>query len=120
MSASLSVMGPEGSPTVSSFSEKLPPSFDGHSQHSLYRQDVEIWLCLTTLEKNRQGPAIVGRLSGEPKASAKSLGTAIIAAEDGAQKILEKLDKSYSVDETDQLDIDLADFLDFTWKKNFR
>ncbi len=113
------VMGPEGSVHGSStFTEKLPPSFDGHSNYSVYRQDVELWLCFTSLDKEKQGPALIGRLSGEAKASAKTLSVAVITGRDGADKILQHLDKSYAIDATDQLDIDLATFLDYSWKNH--
>ncbi len=114
-SAGSSVMGPEGSSIATSFSDKIPPSFDGHSRYELYRQDVELWLCLTILDDTKQRPAIIGRLAGEPKSSVNSLGTAVISAPDGAQKILEHLDMSYGVGDTDQLDLDLASFLDYCW-----
>ncbi len=65
---SSTVMGPDGSiHSSSTFTEKLPPSFDGHSNYSVYRQDVELWLCLTSLDEEKQGPALIGRLSGELK-----------------------------------------------------
>ena len=112
-------MGPEGIPIpTSSFSERLPPQFDGHTSYAVYRQDVELWLVLTSLEKCKQGPALIGRLAGEAKASAKTLGVSAISSNDGALKILEHLDKSYGVDKVDQMDIDLASFLDFSWSGN--
>ena len=112
-------MGPESiAVPASSFSERLPPQFDGHSSYSVYRQDVELWLVLTSLDKCKQGPALIGSLSGEAKASAKTLGLSVISSDDGATKILEHLDKSYGVDKVDQLDIDLASFLDFNWTGN--
>ena len=75
-------------------------------------------MVLTSLEKCKQGPALIGRLSGEAKASAKTLGVRTISSENGANLILEHLDKSYGVDKVDQMDIDLASFLDFSWHGN--
>ena len=64
-------MGPEGlSLSTSPFSERLPPEFDGHSSYEVYRPDVELWLLLTSLDKGKQGPALIGRLSGEARSSA--------------------------------------------------
>lgn len=112
------VMGPEGSVTGwGDFSDKVPPSFDGHGDYTAYREDVTLWIHLTSLSSKKQGPALVGRLSGEAKASVKTLSIEIICSPEGVLKILEHLDKSYAVDETDKLDTDLAKFLDFTWKK---
>ncbi len=42
----------------------------------------------------------------------------LLPGRDGADKILEHLDKSYAVDATDQLDIDLATFFDYSWKNH--
>ncbi len=104
-------MGPECSiHSSSTFTEKLPPSFDGHSNYSIYRQDAELWLCLTSLDKEKQGHALIGRLSGEAKASAKMFYLAFITGRDGADNILEHLYKSYAIDAADKLDIDLVKF----------
>ena len=58
-----------------------------------------------------------GRLSGEAKAAVKAIGVDVICSEAGGMKILEQLDKLYGVDSADQLDMDLAEFLDFYWKQ---
>ena len=58
-----------------------------------------------------------GRLSGEAKAAVKTLGVDKICSDEGAMSILEQLDKLYGVDSADQLDMDLAEFLDFYWKQ---
>eukprot|EP00171_Calliarthron_tuberculosum_P005577 IDg5577t1 len=109
-------MGPEGPAVQSSaFTDKVPPSFDGHNNYASYRQDVELWTHLTTLPAEKHGAALIGRLSGEAKAAAKTLSISEITSELGVNKILQHLDKSYAVNKTDQLDLDLASFLDFTW-----
>lgn len=66
-------MGPEGMAQYGAFSKELPPAFNGHTSYSVYRQDVELWLLLTTFHATKQGPALIGRLDGEAKASAKPL-----------------------------------------------
>eukprot|EP00171_Calliarthron_tuberculosum_P023073 IDg23073t1 len=107
-------MGPEGFAS-SAFTDKTPPAFDGHSDFLCYQQDVELWLLLTTVPKKKQGPALIGRLSGEAKSSAKTLPMATIASEDGCKAIITHLEKSYGIDSTNQLDLDLASFLDYCW-----
>lgn len=112
-------MGPEDTLTsVSDFTDKVPPSFDGRSNYASYREDVQLWTKLTSLATAKQGPALVGRLSGEAKASAKSLSIDVICDNDGVEMILKRLDKSYAVDAANQLDSDLAVFLDYSWKKS--
>eukprot|EP00171_Calliarthron_tuberculosum_P003966 IDg3966t1 len=83
-------MGPDGSVASSNaFSDRVPPTFDGR-------------------------PTLIGRLGAEAKQSAKTLTLQIISSDDGVMKILEHLDMSYAVDVTNRLDLNLADFLDYT------
>lgn len=111
-------MGPDADSSAScEFSDKIPPRFNGHGNYASYREDVVLWTNLTTLPSIKHGPAIVGRLQGEAKTSAKTIKVDVICAEGGVEKILERLDKAYAVDKTNQLDADLADFLDYSWKK---
>lgn len=49
---------------------------------------------------------MIGRLSGEPKSSFKSVSTKEIIADERATTILEHLDKAYSIDVTDQSYLD--------------
>ena len=49
----------------------------------------------------------LGRLSGEAKASGKTLPIETICSPEGVSRILEHLDKSCAVDETEKLDTDL-------------
>ena len=72
---------------------KIYPPFDGHTSFAAYRQDFELWLLLTTLNEKKKGPALIGRLSGGTKASAKSSATQAIGGEDGAIQILDHLEK---------------------------
>ena len=114
------VMGPtQNQSTVCEFSDKIPPRFDGHGNYAAYREDVELWEKLTTLSADKRGPAIIGRLHGEAKTAAKTLDTDKICGDGGVKLILERLDKAYAVDKANQLDSNLADFLDYTWRKEF-
>lgn len=71
MESAIPVIGP--GEHSSSFSEKLPPGFDGHMNYAVYSQQVKSWLLLTSIEKWKRGPALIGRLSGEVHESAMSL-----------------------------------------------
>lgn len=68
---------------------------------------------LTTLPSEKHGPAIVGRLLEEAKTAAKTLDTDAICRPGGATLISELLDKAYAMDKTNQLDNNLAAFLDY-------
>ena len=115
---SFPVMGPVADQqSACEFSDKVPPRFDGHTDYASYREDVSLWVNLTTLPPEKHGPAIIGRLQGEAKTAAKTLSTEEICRDGGADRIIERLDKAYAIDKTNQLDIDLADFLDYIWNK---
>lgn len=112
------VMGPVADQAATcEFSDKIPPRFDGHGDYSSYREDVVLWTKLTTLPAEKHGPAVVGRLHGEAKTAAKTLPAESICKEGGVDLIMKRLDKAYAIDKTNQLDADLADFLDYSWKK---
>lgn len=112
----MTVMGPESQTQYGSFTKDMPPAFDGHAAYSVHRQDVELWILLTTLDTSKREPALVGCLRSEAKSSTKSLGIVAIRSDDGAIQILNHLDKSHGIDTLDQLDIDLAAFLAYSWK----
>ena len=108
------VMGPESLPPSASFNSRTPPYFDGHNvSYKVYREDLLLWNNLTAIEEKKRAFAVIGRLGGEPKATAKTISHESLSDEKGVEKILEKLDASYKLDDSDQLDLDLADFLDF-------
>ena len=110
-------MGPGPDQSTAGFSDKIPPTFDGHGNYASYREDVNLWANLTSLPSAKHGPAIIGRLLGEAKTAAKTLSIEEICGEKGVSLILGRLDKAYAVDKANQLDADLDDFLDYSWKK---
>ena len=111
------VMGPDVMIDMhDGFNEKIAPAFDGHNDYSAYRHDVLLWEKLTSLSPEKRGIAIIGRLFGEPKAAAKTVDIDLIVSDRGVQHILAHLDKSYLMDSTDKLDMDLAAFLDYKWE----
>ena len=79
---------------------------------------MELWQKLTSLPLNKQGPALIGRLTGEAKSLAKTLDINEIVSQEGVTRILYQLDKSYGTNRTYQLDMNLSDFLAFTWASN--
>lgn len=67
-------MCPEDTQTLTTdFSDRISPSFGGRTNFSSYREDVSLWVNLTFLASHNQGAPLVGRLSGEAKASGKLL-----------------------------------------------
>jgi hypothetical protein len=89
------VMGPVG--VYDSFSYSRPPRFGNplNENYPSYRRDVELWLRLTELSKSKQGVALVGCLSGEPKEFAKILSDELLFSDDSGNNVLIHLNKAY-------------------------
>lgn len=109
-------MGPDDL-TVSSrdFSAKTPPGLDGWSDYSSYREYFILWTKLTSIADENQGPALVGHLSGEAKASAKYVPISDVCAASGMKQLIQHLDQSHPINSANQLGTDLTNLLDYTW-----
>lgn len=81
------------------FSDMVPSAFDGRSDYASYKEDVNVWEELSDLTTTKQGAVLVRHLRVEAKACAKTLNVGIICPENGVEKVLERLDKSYAVNE---------------------
>ena len=63
---------------------------------------VEVWRQFTTLEPEKQGPAVVLTLEGEVEDAVLELDTSEITRTDGIDKIITRLNKIYKKDELTQ------------------
>ena len=70
---------------------------------------------LTSSPKIKQETAIIGRLYGEARLSARTIDIKDITSQDSVEYMLDQLDKSYGLIKTDLIDLDLADFIIYTW-----
>lgn len=105
-------IGPEADQEIASeFSNKIHPRPNGYGDYASYRKNVTLWTNLTTLPAIKHVQTIIGCLQGEAKTAAKMIEVELICRERGVELILGQLDKTYAVDNTNQLDDDLADFL---------
>ena len=64
-----------------------------------WKVELEIWREFTSLEKSKQGPALVLSLSGNARKAARSVPIADLKKDNGIDLILVELDKYYSRDE---------------------
>lgn len=111
-------MGPAADQQIGGkFSEKVPPRFDGHEAYEPYSEDIFLWVNLTTLPPAKHGAVVIGSLLGEEKYAAKTISTEETCREGGVEFLLQRLEKEYEIEETNQLKNDLYEFLDYTWKK---
>lgn len=72
-------------------------------------------MSLTSIAPNRQSAALIGRLYGEAKVSATKLEVEDICSDDGVQILLTHLDRSYGIDEHNQLNVDISAFMNYSW-----
>lgn len=97
------------------FTDRIPPSFDGRTSYPEYRNNVLFWTNLTSISPEKQGPALIGRLSGEAKVSATTVIIAQVCVEDEVEVLLRHLDRSYGVDKHNQLNADISSFMNYSW-----
>ena len=78
---------------------KVPPLFNpNEDNYETFKRELEIWDSFTELEKKKRGPAVFLSLDKKTKQAVSQLKPAEISAEDGLQKIIEKLDEVYLAD----------------------
>ena len=80
-------------------SYKAPPAFADGDNYSDWKMDLELWLEFTSLEKRKQGTALLLELKpGKVKDTVRSLGKEVVTAEDGIAQVTAHLDKIYQED----------------------
>ena len=84
---------------MTSTSYKTPPSLSNSKTYDDWIKLIDIWKEFTTLEKSKQGQAIVLSLQGEAQDAVLELPASELASEDGVKKVIERLDKLYKKDE---------------------
>ena len=77
---------------------KAPPLLSQCKNYEDWKKLMTIWKELTSLDKKKQGPALVLALDGEAQEAALELSSADISSEEGVTKIIERLDRIYAKD----------------------
>ena len=78
---------------------KSPPSLSNSKSYSDWLKLIEVWRKFTSLEPEKQGPAIVLSFEGEAQDAILELNTNDITDKDGVSKIIECLNHLYKKDE---------------------
>ena len=80
-------------------SYKAPPAYEEGQNYADWKLDIELWQEFTTLEKKKQGTALLLELKpGKVKDAVRGLGKEVLTAEDGIAKIIVHLNKIYEED----------------------
>ena len=78
---------------------KAPPAFVDGSVYEEWKLDIELWQEFTSLDKTKQGTALLLELKpGKVKDAVRSLGKEVLVAADGLTKIIAHLDKIFLED----------------------
>ena len=86
---------------MSDRSWKAPPPFGDDGDYESWKSEVEIWRCITDLDKKKQALAIILSLSGRPKQLALQCPTESFKVDDGVDILLAELDKTFKREEAD-------------------
>ena len=97
------VEGEVGDEERSTRSYKAPPAYEEGRCYEDWKLDIELWQEFTGLPKKKHGAAFLLELrEGKVKNTVRSLGKAVISAENGLTKIIEELDRIYE-ENSDQM-----------------
>ena len=80
---------------IAASSSKIPPLLSKSPVYTDSRKKIDIWSSSTTLEKDKQGVAVLLSLEGAAEEAALELGVSIINSTDGLKSIIQQLDKLY-------------------------
>lgn len=95
---------PDQSSSSCEFSDKVCPRFHGRFNYAVYREAAILWVELTLLPAIKHATAIIDLFQGEAKRAAKTLEREANCKDRGVDLILERLDKAYAADKSNQLD----------------
>ena len=86
---------------MAAFNDKIPPAFNrGSDDYTKWKKKYNIWKTITDLEKKKQGGNLLLRLDDTTQEQVLELLTEDeISSEDGAKKIIQKLDVIFKKDE---------------------
>ena len=86
--------------TAPSHYTKAPPKLESSKNYEDWKKKVNIWNRISTLDAKSKSSQVFMSLTGEAEDAVLELEENEIYADDGLQKILERLDRLYKKDET--------------------
>ena len=81
-------------------SSKIPPLLSKSPVYTDWKKKIDIWSSFTSLEKEKQGAALLLTLEGEAEDAALELDVSVINSNDGLKSVIQQLDKLYLKDKT--------------------
>lgn len=80
---------------------KVPPKFDEARSYECWKNEVNMWTRVTELEKKKQALAVALGLGGRAKEIAMEISADELDNDNGMDKLLEKLDGVFQLEEKD-------------------
>ena len=78
---------------------KCPPLFkEDETDYEQWKKDVDLWTVITDLDKNKQAIVIHLSLSGRARSASSELTKDQLNADDGVEKLVERLDSVFLQD----------------------
>ena len=81
-------------------SSKIPPLLSKSPVYTDWKKKIDIWSSFTSLEKEKQGAAVLLTLEGAAEEAALELDVSVINSNDGLKSIVQQLGKLYLKDKT--------------------
>ena len=78
---------------------KWPPKLERDEEYEVWKEDLNAWCRITSIEKKKRALAVHLSLSGRARIASSELNKASLEAEDGIDVLLKKLDEVFLVDE---------------------
>jgi hypothetical protein len=96
-----------------------PPIFDeAKMTWREYKKEIEVWSMLTSLSKQKRGPALWMNLKGKAKEAVKEMDLNEIKAEDGLEKMISKLEDVFNTVANQAAYMAYRDFENFVKPQN--
>ena len=92
---------------------KIPPTFTEESCYEVWKNEIEMWKLVTDLGKKKQALAVALSLAGKPREVALEIPTSVLNADDGVDKLIEKLDGVFLTEEHENSYVAYSSFENF-------
>ena len=92
---------------------KNPPSLESSPSFDSWENELKLWVLVTDLKKEKQGPAVVLSLSGKAREAALEIPSSELVKDDGVPKIVSRLASIYRKDTVDTAYEAFENFISF-------
>ena len=89
---------------------KTPPEWTSDMSYEIWKPEIVIWDAATTISDSRKAPTVALSLTGAKREIARNIPLEELKANDGLQKLLDKLKTGFGQNEDDKLFFDYLQF----------